>query len=138
MKAIRLVQPGQPLEQFELPVPAVGPGDVLVRVRAAGICHSDVHYRAGRSPVYPLPMTLGHEIAGVVEKTGPAVRHLKPGDRVVLHYLVTCGTCYYCAWGSEQFCRRGQDAGPLHRWRLRRIHRRARTQCPAAARRDPL
>lgn len=104
MKAVRLVQPGKPLELFEIPVPAMGAGDVLVRVRAAGICHSDVHYRAGRSPVYPLPMTLGHEIAGVVENAGPAVRHLKPGDRVVLHYLVSCGSCYYCSLGSEQFC----------------------------------
>jgi 2-desacetyl-2-hydroxyethyl bacteriochlorophyllide A dehydrogenase len=111
MKAIRLVQPGQPLVLYEVPTPAAGPEDVLVRVRAAGICHSDVHYRAGRSPVYPLPMTLGHEVAGVVEQVGGGVRRLKPGDRVVLHYLVTCGSCIYCAGGSEQFCAEGKMLG---------------------------
>ena len=59
-----------PLEQQEVPVPSVGPRDVLVRVKAAGICHSDVHYRAGKSVVEPLPLTLGHEVAGVVEQIG--------------------------------------------------------------------
>ena len=67
MRAVRLVQTRQPLALFDLPMPAAGPGEVLVRVRAAGICHSDVNYRAGVSPVYPLPMTLGHEVAGVAQ-----------------------------------------------------------------------
>ena len=66
MKAVRLVTLGQPLQMQETPVPAYGDRDVLVQVKAAGICHSDVHYRAGVSPVKPLPMTLGHEVAGVV------------------------------------------------------------------------
>ena len=70
MKAVRLVKVGSPLEMQEIPVPDIGEKDVLVRVKAAGICHSDVHYRAGTSPVRPLPMTLGHEVAGVVEKVG--------------------------------------------------------------------
>ena len=67
MRAVRMVAVGKPLEMFDLPVPEIGDRDVLVRVRAAGICHSDVHYRAGKSPVHPLPLTLGHEVAGVVE-----------------------------------------------------------------------
>jgi 2-desacetyl-2-hydroxyethyl bacteriochlorophyllide A dehydrogenase len=104
MKAVRMVAVGQPLELQEIPVPSVGPGDVLVHVRAAGICHSDVHYRAGKSPVYPLPLTLGHEVAGVVELVGPAVTGVRTGDRVALHYNITCGDCYYCSTGSEQFC----------------------------------
>jgi len=111
MRAVRLVQPGRPLELFDLPEPTVGAGDVLVRVRAAGICHSDVHYRAGRSPVYPLPMTLGHEVAGEVAQVGPGVRRLKVGDRVVLHYLVTCASCQYCVSGNEQFCAEGKMLG---------------------------
>jgi propanol-preferring alcohol dehydrogenase len=111
MKAIRLIQPHQPLELQELPIPAVGPRDVLVRVKAAGICHSDVHYRAGISPVYPLPLTLGHEIAGVVEQAGSQVSQLRPGDRVCLHYMVTCGDCAFCTRGSEQFCVTGQMLG---------------------------
>jgi propanol-preferring alcohol dehydrogenase len=80
-------------------------------VRAAGICRSDVHYRAGLSPVYPLPMTLGHEVAGEVVAVGSAVRRLQPGARVVLHYLVTCGVCEYCAGGNEQFCAEGKMLG---------------------------
>jgi 2-desacetyl-2-hydroxyethyl bacteriochlorophyllide A dehydrogenase len=104
MKAVRLIKPGQPLEMQEMPVPSLGAKGVLVRVKAAGICRSDMHYRAGTSPVHPLPMTLGHEVAGVIEEMGPAVRNVTVGDRVCLHYLVTCGDCRYCAMGSEQFC----------------------------------
>jgi D-arabinose 1-dehydrogenase-like Zn-dependent alcohol dehydrogenase len=84
---------------------------VLVRIRAAGICHSDVHYRAGTSPTGPLPITLGHEIAGVVEKAGKGVSQLDAGSRVCIHYLVTCGQCDYCHIGREQFCVAGQMVG---------------------------
>jgi propanol-preferring alcohol dehydrogenase len=104
MKAVRMTGVGQPLELHEIPVPEVGESDILVRVRAAGICHSDVHYRAGRSPVRPLPMTLGHEVAGVVEQVGRQVTRVRVGDRVCLHYNITCGDCYYCSTGNEQFC----------------------------------
>jgi 2-desacetyl-2-hydroxyethyl bacteriochlorophyllide A dehydrogenase len=111
MKAVRLVQIGQPLEAQEIPVPPIGDRDILVRVRAAGICHSDVHYRAGTSPVRTPPVTLGHEVAGIVERAGPEVSAVKPGDRVALHYLVTCGACRYCAAGHEQFCPTGAMIG---------------------------
>src|SRR3990170_3697962 len=111
MKAIRLVQTGKPLVEFELPIPQIGEGDVLVRVSAAGICHSDAHYRAGRSPVEPLPLTLGHEVAGVVESVGSKVLQRSPGDRVALHYLVTCGECAYCRSGAEQYCLTGKMLG---------------------------
>ncbi len=111
MKALRLVEIGKPLQMQEVPLPSVGQTDVLVRVKAAGICHSDVHYRAGVSPVRPLPLTLGHEIAGVVEAVGSQVACPAVGDRVCLHYLVTCGDCHYCRVGYEQFCARGQMLG---------------------------
>lgn len=111
MKAVRLVTPGHPLELHDIPVPVPGPGDVLVRVHAAGICHSDAHYRAGVSPAGPLPLTLGHEVAGVVERCGPAVNRVQVGDRVCLHYLSTCGACAWCAGGHEQFCATGQMIG---------------------------
>lgn len=104
MKAVRLLQPGRPLALREVPVPVLGPTDALVRVKAAGICHSDAHYRAGRSPAYPLPLTLGHEVAGIVEQIGNQVTSLATGDRVCLHYLVTCGSCTFCQAGTEQFC----------------------------------
>jgi D-arabinose 1-dehydrogenase-like Zn-dependent alcohol dehydrogenase len=85
VRAIRMVGVGKPLEMFEIPVPEVGDRDVLVRIRAAGVCHSDVHYTAGKSPVYPLPLTLGHEVAGVVEAVGKSTHRIRVGDRVVLN-----------------------------------------------------
>jgi 2-desacetyl-2-hydroxyethyl bacteriochlorophyllide A dehydrogenase len=111
MKAIRLTAVGQPLEMQDVALPAAGPQDVLVQVRAAGICHSDAHYRAGVSPVQPLPMTLGHEVSGVVAQVGELVSGWRPGDRVCLHYLATCGHCAYCHQGTEQFCASGQMIG---------------------------
>ena len=111
MKAIRLIAPGRPLELREVNVPAVGARDVLVRVKAAGVCHSDAHYRAGKSVVRPLPLTLGHEVAGVVERAGAEVAQFKAGDRVCLHYLASCGECAYCQRGNEQFCASGAMIG---------------------------
>ncbi|PYJ06879.1 MAG: alcohol dehydrogenase [Verrucomicrobia bacterium] len=104
MRAVRLIRPSRPLELQEVELPSLAPSDVLVRVRAAGICHSDAHYRAGTSPVHPLPLTLGHEVAGVVQEAGAEAGQFKRGDRVCLHYLATCGVCAYCQQGSEQFC----------------------------------
>jgi 2-desacetyl-2-hydroxyethyl bacteriochlorophyllide A dehydrogenase len=82
-----------------------------VRVRAAGICHSDAHYRAGRSSTGPLPLTLGHEVSGIIEECGPGVNQFEAGDRVCVHYLATCGNCAYCHQGNEQFCVSGQMIG---------------------------
>ena len=104
MKAIRFVGVNQPLQMQEIPIPEIGARDVLVKVKAAGVCHSDAHYRAGISPVRPVPLTLGHEVAGVVERAGADVTHLKPGDRVCLHYNLSCGDCYHCTTGNDQFC----------------------------------
>ncbi len=111
MKAIRMVAVNQPLELHDIPIPTLDDRQVLVKVKAAGICHSDAHYRAGVSPVEPLPLTLGHEVAGVVVECGSQVSRLKPGDRVVLHYLVTCGECEFCIRGAEQYCIRGKMLG---------------------------
>src|SRR5436305_9706765 len=111
MKSVRLVQVGKPLEEADIPIPDIGSSDVLIRVAAAGICHSDAHYRAGISRIDDLPLTLGHEIAGRVEEVGGDVEHLSAGDRVCVHYLVHCGTCQFCVRGLEQFCRSGQMIG---------------------------
>ena len=111
MKTVRLNAIGSLLAETEIDVPLIGPGDLLIRVKAAGICHSDAHYRAGVSQVRSLPLTLGHEVAGVVEETGSDVGHFGAGDRVCLHYLVTCGECAFCRAGNEQFCARAEMIG---------------------------
>jgi propanol-preferring alcohol dehydrogenase len=114
MKAVRLVEIGRPLEMREVDPPPLADTDIRVRVRAAGICHSDAHYRAGVSGVGFLPITPGHEVAGVVEETGAGVAGLAPGSRVCLHYLVTCGRCPHCIAGREQFCLEGRMIGKHH------------------------
>lgn len=104
MKAIRFIGVKQPLEMQEIPIPEIGERDILVKVKAAGICHSDAHYRAGISPVRPVPLTLGHEVAGIVEKIGAQVTKIKIGDKVCLHYNISCGDCFHCSTGNDQFC----------------------------------
>jgi propanol-preferring alcohol dehydrogenase len=109
-RAVRLAAPGLPLEDAVLEASAPGPGEILVRVKAAGICHSDAHYRSGVGSTRH-PLTLGHEVAGIVESVGAGVAVPRVGDRVCLHYLVTCGECPDCRAGREQFCTTGAMIG---------------------------
>jgi 2-desacetyl-2-hydroxyethyl bacteriochlorophyllide A dehydrogenase len=111
MRAVRLAQVGKPLQEAEVHLPEIGASDVLVRVAACGICHSDEHYRVGISRMDRLPVTLGHEIAGWIEKAGADIKHVTRGDRVCVHYLAHCGSCEFCVRGLEQFCRSGQMIG---------------------------
>ena len=111
MKAVQLVTIGQPLEARDVAIPDIGVKEILVRVKAAGICRSDVHYRSGLGTVGSLPHTLGHEVSGVIETVGSNVKGLQTGQRVSLHYLVTCGECSMCRMGREQFCPRGKMIG---------------------------
>lgn len=111
MKAVQLIEIDKDLEEREIPRPEPKEDEVLVRIKAAGICHSDVHYRDGVSQVGYLPITLGHEVAGVIEGKGEKVTRFQVGDRVCVNYMVTCGKCYYCVKGSEQFCVEGKMIG---------------------------
>jgi len=111
MKAVRLTEIGKPLRLEKLPMPEIGPDDALVRVQAAGICHSDALYRAGLSKASPLPMTLGHEISGLAEEVGASVKHIVKGARVCVHYMATCGHCAFCFAGHEQVCESGRMIG---------------------------
>src|SRR5947207_4364195 len=111
MRAIRLVQVGKPLEEADIPIPEIESSDVLIRIAAAGMCHSDAHYRAGISKIDRLPLALGHEVAGRMEEVGSDVTHVSAGDRVCVHYLVHCGRCEFCVRGLQQFCRSGQMIG---------------------------
>ena len=111
MKAVCLNEVGQPLVAADIEIPQPTTGEILIRVGAAGICHSDVHYRSGQSPTGPLPLTMGHEVAGVVESVGGGVSSLVIGDRVALDYLITCGDCGRCHDGDRQFCSTGKMLG---------------------------
>jgi D-arabinose 1-dehydrogenase-like Zn-dependent alcohol dehydrogenase len=111
MRAVRLIQQKRPVASEQIDVPRPGPTNVLVQVKAAGICHSDAHYRSGVTQTAPLPVTLGHEVAGIVAEAGPEVASFRPGDRVAVHYLISCGDCPPCRRGFEQFCSTGKMIG---------------------------
>jgi NDMA-dependent alcohol dehydrogenase len=103
MKAAVLVEAKKPLqiEELELDPPKVN--EVLVKLSATGICHSDVHVYTGDMPL-PGPIVLGHEGAGVVQEVGPGVTRVKPGDKVVLTFLPACGQCRWCHEGRPNLC----------------------------------
>lgn len=103
IRAALLVEPGQPLQITDVDLDAPHVGEVLVRVHAAGVCHSDYHYLAGDLRC-PLPAVLGHEGAGVVEAVGPGVEHLSPGDAVSLLWRPRCGECQACLSGHSERC----------------------------------
>jgi S-(hydroxymethyl)glutathione dehydrogenase/alcohol dehydrogenase len=84
------------------------PGEVLVRVMATGLCHSDEHLRTGDLN-QPLPLVGGHEGAGIVEAVGPGVRRVKVGDHIATYYLPACGVCRWCASGMQYICDNGKD-----------------------------
>ena len=110
MRALAIRSYRAPLEEIMLPDLSPGAGEVKVRVEAAGICHSDAHYRSGFGSA-PLPVVPGHEIAGVVTEVGTDVREVAVGDRVAIHYLVSCGRCVSCTRYGEQFCESGTMIG---------------------------
>src|SRR5215218_6984555 len=90
---------------------ALKPTDVLVRIRAAGLCHTDLEVIEG-SLRYPMPIVLGHEAAGIVERTGPAARGVKAGDHVVLSWNPHCGHCFYCDRDVPILCEQYLGEGP--------------------------
>lgn len=111
MRAVRIVGIGTPLKDCTVPTPQPGTAEVRVRVGAAGICHSDVHYRAGFPRLAVLPRTPGHEIAGTIDGVGPGGDASRRGERVCVHYQASCGTCELCSKGQEQFCPNGWMIG---------------------------
>jgi S-(hydroxymethyl)glutathione dehydrogenase/alcohol dehydrogenase len=91
-----------PLAIEQVSATALAPSDVLVRVRAAGLCHTDLEVIDG-SLRYPMPIVLGHEAAGVIEEVGPAVSKVRKGDHVILSWNPHCGHCFYCGPQAVQF-----------------------------------
>ncbi len=99
------------LEVTELPQPEIGPSDVLVRVRACGICGSDVHGLDGSTGRRIPPLVMGHEAAGVIAEAGRDVKQWKTGDRVTFDSTVSCGHCHFCRRGDINLCDNRQVLG---------------------------
>src|SRR3954453_18438194 len=94
---------GAPLEIVDIELPEPGPGQVRVRLAAAGVCHSDLSLSDGTMRV-PVPAVLGHEGAGTVVSVGEGVTHVAPGDGVVLNWAPSCGRCHACSLGEVWLC----------------------------------
>ena len=105
-KAAVLLEPGKPFEIMELDLDGPGPGEVLIKYTAAGLCHSDLHLTDGDLPPR-YPIVGGHEGSGIIEEVGPGVTKVKPGDHVVCSFIPNCGTCRYCATGRQNLCDMG-------------------------------
>src|SRR5438067_76832 len=122
MKAAVLNDYGQPLKLEDVEIDAPRAGEVLVRIGATGVCHSDYHVIKGEWK-YGLPMILGHEAAGVVESVGPEVTGIQVGDHAVLSFRPSCGACRPCAMGRSVLC----EGRPGDRFRMfdgtSRVHR---------------
>jgi len=110
MKALLLKQ-YKVMELVDMPVPEYGPEDLLIRVKACGICGSDVHGFDGSTGRRLPPIVMGHEAAGVVEAAGSAVHDIRPGDRVTFDSTVSCGDCFFCRRGQINLCDNRQVLG---------------------------
>jgi len=110
MKAAILREFNKPLSLESVPVPTIGENEVLIKVKAVGICQSDVHLWHG-SEIDKMPLIPGHEVSGTIEKAGTRVKNVKCGERVVMDYRITCGECYYCSSGRTNLCDSARDIG---------------------------
>jgi propanol-preferring alcohol dehydrogenase len=112
MKAARLHSYGSPLQIDDIPTPSPGPGEVLIAVKGAGFCHSDIHVIDGEIQILPrMPVVLGHENAGIVAALGSGVRAVREGDPVAVFGGWGCGQCSLCVTGHEQLCETPAWAG---------------------------
>ena len=123
MKAMKLVEFGKPLQLIESELPTLLDDNVLVKVEACGVCHSDIHLSDGyygtkeeerltiRDRRIRLPLTLGHEVAGKVEAKGKSVTGFEVGDQVVVYPWIGCGVCGFCRAGLDNLCERPQSLG---------------------------
>jgi propanol-preferring alcohol dehydrogenase len=105
MLAVVIANYGGSLQVARRPIPRPGFGEVLIRVRASGLCSTDLHLLSGRQPLGTLPRIVGHELAGDVIELGEGVNHWHVGDRITAAIDVTCGNCRYCLAGETQLCR---------------------------------
>lgn len=112
MKAAILRDYGQQITVEDVELASPKKGEVLVQMKAAGICHSDLHVVNADLPL-PVPMVLGHEGAGIVVEVGEGVTRVQKGDHVVLNWVPECGTCYYCHIGRKDMCDAAQASAQI-------------------------
>jgi len=117
VKAAVMYGVGQPLVIEDVEVDQPRAGEVLVKTSASGVCHSDLHFMEGSYPT-AVPIVLGHESAGVVEKVGEGVTNVKPGDRVVIAFVSSCGYCDNCVQGKPYICNNSALLGRGDRLKL--------------------
>src|SRR5437660_11772813 len=103
MRAAVLPRVHAPLDIEDIPIPAPKSGEVLIKVAACGVCHTDLHVIKGEVK-FPVPAVLGHEISGTVSEIGPGVRGVAPGQKVVASFIMPCGTCEFCGRGRDDLC----------------------------------
>ena len=104
MKAVQILNPGK-LSIIDMETPSIDEkNNVLVKLTAAGICGSDIGIYSGTNAAATYPRIIGHEMVGRVEETGPDVKTLKPGDRVIINQVTSCGSCYPCSIGRGNVC----------------------------------
>ncbi len=111
MKVVRLKGPRKPLGIIDAEIPEPGPGQVVVRIVASGVCHSDLHIARGEFESVKYPITLGHEPAGYVYEVGEAVTGLEKGQPVIVYPARGCGRCWFCLRGEENHCEDGKFIG---------------------------
>lgn len=112
MKAMLFEKPGTPLRYVERAIPPVGPGQVLIQVKACGVCRTDLHVVDGELTAPKLPLIPGHEIVGTVIEIGREVERCVVGERIGIPWLGhTCGVCNYCQRGQENLCDRPEFTG---------------------------
>ena len=122
MKAAVLYEANRPMDIEELDQDEPGPGEVRIKIGAAGICASDHHIMVGSAP-FPMPIVLGHEGAGTVEEVGPGVTRVKPGERCVLSFISPCGYCTPCNTGQPQMCDTHREVNSLMFDGTARLHK---------------
>jgi alcohol dehydrogenase, propanol-preferring len=111
MMAARIVEFNQSLQVMQVPIPEIESKEVLVKVRAASLCGTDLHIIEGHMPAIELPVTLGHEIAGTISQVGSEVKGFTLGDRVCMSGLISCGNCFYCQEGMSNLCYHRKSLG---------------------------
>jgi alcohol dehydrogenase, propanol-preferring len=103
-KVARFYRVGELVKVEDNPLPRLDPDEILLKIRAASVCHSDVHVVSGTIPVNG-PVVLGHEIAGDIDQLGEKAENMKKGDRAIVHFVTPCGDCNFCLTGNTNVCR---------------------------------